>query len=710
MAVETVKYVFEVDRSSVRRTDAIMGRLQVQEDRLRKGAERLGDTLGKGLRAGSDRAADGIRKLTRASMEFGKQSAKRLAETLTGMRRLRKETDDTEKRVGRLGRAFKSIGQGIALGIGGRIAGIATDMIGQAVSAPERIRAQADAAAKSANLAVDEYGRLKHSAELSGSSINTVDKATRNLTKVLGKKLSPDVSKALESIGLSADDLRKARPEKQLGMIGDALKGIEDPAERVRIAGTLLGEKFGPELTPLLEAGSAGLRAMGDEAAELGLVFSADTASAAERLGDAQDKLKKRFEGVLNTVAARAIPLFADLTEGIVDFVKNNRELIDGALNRALDFVANSAQKVWKWIGEVDWAGVWDKITSLADTIWKVGEALYNMVDALGAGNVALATMALKVGALLGPWGLLATAAVAAGAAIAKAFGTANAHLETTIARVYEVRAAASDTEIKRHEAEIQAADDRMARAQRIEDRLTAAASTIGGGKVDGKTRAQILRMSAIAGDRNATREQLAEVRATLDTMEAQAAEKAAAGGGKGTKGGRKGGKSAAPSAAFGGAVDAAIKAAAEREAYNAAAKTAAEGGSMDLQRQVADRTLRETTKRLQGDQAFSRQVLAEEARRRQQEALQGRVTGAFGAVGGAEAVRLDVGAGAGAAPAMSITTTKVDVQPGAVQVTGNEFAADMPTLERALNETVTKRLGQAIGTGIAAARSPWRA
>lgn len=703
--IETVQIEVTINRASQRRTDAALERMEKGGDRLKRGFERAGRTIGERLSRGADAGRAALKRLGDAGADAGGRVVRRMADAAKSIAGVNKEVDGTEKAAGRLRRALGSIGTGITLGIGNKIAGIATGLLGDAITAPERIRAQADAAAKSANLSVEEYGRLKHAAELSGASIEIVDKATRKMTSILGKKQPPEVAQALSTLGLSSERLKKARPEEALGAIGDALKKIPDDAERVRLSALLLGEEFGPKLTPLLEAGTAGIKAMGDEAEQLGLVFSKDTASAAERLGDANDKLKKRFEGVLNTVAAKYIPLMADLTEGVVDWIKANKDVIDGTLQKALDAVADAGRKAWAFLSQVDWGAVWDKVTAFADAVWSVAKAIYGMVDAFGAGNVALATMGLKVAAMLGPYGALAAAAVAAGYAIGSAFSKANVHLEKTLQRVYQVRAAAADESIKELEAD--EADFRATRerADRIENRLNNAARTIGGGKISDKHRSQIARLKAIAQDRGASEEQRQRVKYALISLEkaAENQQRKASTKAFGPKG--KGGPVAAT--AFSGAVDSAIKEQADRAAYDAAARVAASGGSLKAQEKAAREAARARTEQLQQDPGFSQRVLADEARKRQQAALEGRATGVFGAVGGAEAVRLDVGAGAGGVPPLVVNTTKVEVAPGAVVISGNEFAADMPSLERALDRTLAARLGEEVGRAISTRRTP---
>jgi hypothetical protein len=162
-----------------------------------------------------------------------------------------------------------------------------------------------------------------------------------------------------------------------------------------------------------------------------------------------------------------------------------------------------------------------------------------------------------------------------------------------------------------------------------------------------------------------------------------------------------------ASASVFAGAFGKVVKERADKAAFDAAAAVAARGGSVREQEAAARKAAKAEERALRNDKDLQARVYREEAARRQKEALEGRVTGAFGAVGGAEAVRLDVGAGAGGVPPLAVTSIKVDIAQGAVTITGNDFAADLPTLERAMGVIVDKRLGRAVAEGLQAARSP---
>jgi len=126
-----------------------------------------------------------------------------------------------------------------------------------------------------------------HAAELAGTSQDTLERGIQGLNRMLlNAKLGlTSATDALDEVGLSYDDLAGKDPQAQFNLLAERIAGIEDPATRSAVAMRIFG-KSGAELLPMLAMGENGLKGAAKEARELGLVISAKTAAAAERLTD----------------------------------------------------------------------------------------------------------------------------------------------------------------------------------------------------------------------------------------------------------------------------------------------------------------------------------------------------------------------------------------------------------------------------------------
>lgn len=313
-----------------------------------------------------------------------------------------------------------------------------------AVAAASRIRSEMDRAAKSANLTVEEFSRLKHAAELSGTSVEQVEKAASVLQRQISKgKLDESFAGGLRALGVDAKALGGKSAEQQLALLADAMQGVGDAGQRTVIASRLFGDEIGAKLVPMLENGGAALRAAGDEAEALGLVFSADAAAAAERLGDAQDKLAKAVRGTLTEAFASVVPLLAETAGRMVEWAKANREAVSEKVQAALRKVVETLQALWARAQEVDW-GAWTKRASaLAEVLFTVAKALSSLLDKLGPMGGAFALLGVKIGLALGPLGALAVAAAGVGAAFGAMAADAASAIDSTLVKVRAAQAEA---------------------------------------------------------------------------------------------------------------------------------------------------------------------------------------------------------------------------------------------------------------------------
>jgi hypothetical protein len=424
-----------------------------------------------------------------------------------------------------LSKARSAVGGAISTGV--KAGGVAAlGAVAGTVAIASKIRAEMDRAAKSANLTVEEFSRLKHAARLSGTSIEVVEKSSSLLQKNLSKaKPSPEFESGLKALGLGIKDLDKLSPEQRLQAIADGMQNIQDDTLKTEVATRLFGEA-GAGLVPMLQNGGAAIRTMGDEAAELGLVFSAEAAAGAERFGDAQQKLGDAVKGTLMEAFASIVPLLAEVTEGMVEWVKANREIVSGKLQAGIQSLVKVFQALAEKAAAVDWS-VWiDRLTATATLATSVAKALLEVSKLLGPTGTAFAVLGVKMaGSLmplitnlglvktavmgaLGPWGLLAAAGIAAGVAIAGAMADAEKRTQSlvrSVLRGVDEAKFKKGTEGKTA-AELRAQRDALDKEARERQRIA--------GDVRGKTPKQIM---ALEKERQKDSESTARKRAELE-------------------------------------------------------------------------------------------------------------------------------------------------------------------------------------------------
>ena len=243
--------------------------------------------------------------------------------------------------------AMKGIGTSMkSMSRQARTAGIAMVAFGAALAGAMAlaVKSTAKAGDEVAKMAIrtgfttEALSELRHAAELSGTSLDGLEKASRFLSRAIvqaGDGLATYV-RALARVGLSYESLMGLSPEEQFLTVLEALAGVEDETIRVAAASELLGGRMGTQMLPMLENGVEGLKDMREEAHKLGLVFSQEDANAARDFNDALTRLKGGATGIIKTVGISLMPIIEDFAEqvtevttGVRDWIKENEGLFN---------------------------------------------------------------------------------------------------------------------------------------------------------------------------------------------------------------------------------------------------------------------------------------------------------------------------------------------------------------------------------------------
>ena len=113
--------------------------------------------------------------------------------------------------------------------------------------------------------------------------------------------------KALDDLGLSAQELNRLAPEDQFERIAEAMQSVEGAGDRAAMAQRIWGRE-GVVLTQIIAQGTDAIATMRAEADALGLTISQDTANAMASYNDEVDRLKFAAQGLSQTIAAEMVP------------------------------------------------------------------------------------------------------------------------------------------------------------------------------------------------------------------------------------------------------------------------------------------------------------------------------------------------------------------------------------------------------------------
>lgn len=203
---------------------------------------------------------------------------------------------------------------GVAKGAALAIAGIGTAALGivgglsaMAVSVAHDA-GEVNKLKRELGLTTEEASRLRYEGNRMGLDIDDLSKSFGIFSKNVDNGTKAIKDNNIQVVRNSAGNVDF---EATLGKVADRFKAMPDGVEKSSLAMEIFG-KGGKDLIPLLNQGSAGLAAMGDEAARLGLVFDDKTLAASKRLSLAQKDLKDNIEAVKTRIGVAFLPVLAE--------------------------------------------------------------------------------------------------------------------------------------------------------------------------------------------------------------------------------------------------------------------------------------------------------------------------------------------------------------------------------------------------------------
>lgn len=203
--------------------------------------------------------------------------------------------------------------------------------------------------AQSVGVPVEELSRLKHAADLSGVSIESLGKGFGRLSKNMMEAATDakgTAAQAFAAIGVSvknADGTLKSSSQIMTELAGK-FAVMKDGAGKTALAMALFG-RAGAELIPMLNLGKQGLAEMLAEADELGIVIDGKTARAAEAFNDNLTRMSKITSGIAMKVTAEMLPAFLQFSQVLLD-TANNQEYMKMAAENLTAFLRGAVEVV----------------------------------------------------------------------------------------------------------------------------------------------------------------------------------------------------------------------------------------------------------------------------------------------------------------------------------------------------------------------------
>lgn len=199
----------------------------------------------------------------------------------------------------------------------------------------------------------DELLVLSHKTGISVESLSALkftttqtDVSLESMTNAMFKmgvniaKGGQDVSKALNSIGLSLAGVRNMHPEDAFAAILAGLDKIPNHAQQSLAGMQIFGKGF-KDVASLTKEDMAGMM---KQAQALGLVMSTETAKAADRFNDSMKAIHGVMSAIVMKIGAAVLPTFARLAESLLKNIQttNSLDTVLHAIGVVLGFLARA--------------------------------------------------------------------------------------------------------------------------------------------------------------------------------------------------------------------------------------------------------------------------------------------------------------------------------------------------------------------------------
>lgn len=212
-----------------------------------------------------------------------------------------------------------------------------------------------DKMSKRTGLSAEALSELGFAAEQSGANLEAVETSVRRMQKTLtdaadGTKAAAD---AFAALGLSVGDLAGLSPEQQFERIAGRLNGILDPTRKAALAMEIFG-RSGTALLPML----GDMEALRQQARDLGLTVSTETAAKAAVLNDVLNIMRRTVKDVAFEIGAsladsmiRVSAIVTDAARRAAAWIAEHQQVIVTAAKVAVGVVAAGGALIGLGIG-----------------------------------------------------------------------------------------------------------------------------------------------------------------------------------------------------------------------------------------------------------------------------------------------------------------------------------------------------------------------
>lgn len=235
-----------------------------------------------------------------------------------------------------------------------------------------------NALSQQTGIATDDLQKMQYAADMVDVSVDTIAGSMSKMRKAMASDGKEDT---FAKLGVSVRDSTGALRDSSevFYEVLEGLSRIGNETERDVLAMDIFG-KSADQLAGIIDDGGAALKALGDEAENLGLILDQETLDAMNRVNDQLDRLKAQAQANFMKAGASALEALTPVIEDIV-----------AVLAKVLEFIGNLDPKIIELVAII--ATVVASISPIAGIIAKVSGAVSTLITMFPAISTFLAAL-----------------------------------------------------------------------------------------------------------------------------------------------------------------------------------------------------------------------------------------------------------------------------------------------------------------------------
>jgi hypothetical protein len=275
----------------------------------------LGETVPKSIQAIADqlKAVDqqaGLKKVVAGFNDVG-AAAGPIGSVVSGVSTKLGALGATAAAIGPVGIAVAGVGVAV-VGLGAAVATVAGKLLDITKTAAD-LGDKMKVLSQQTGLSTEFLTKMRFVADQTDAPLEAITSAVFKMSQGVaegGKK----VKAGLDAIGLSVAEVRNMNAEAAFEAVISGLGKIPEEGKRAAAGVAIFGKQF-KEISQLTQED---IKALGDRAKELGIVFGDDFSEAGDRLNDAIGQMRSRFEGLELQLGKELLPIAIAVAEGVM--------------------------------------------------------------------------------------------------------------------------------------------------------------------------------------------------------------------------------------------------------------------------------------------------------------------------------------------------------------------------------------------------------